>query len=50
MSEKYAIPNHIRIVKAVCVDFIIMLMMGVYSIISLRIRKIEERIEAGRTV
>ena len=34
----------------ICVDFIVMLMMGVYSMISLRIRKIEERIEAGRTV
>lgn len=40
----------IFVVPSRCVDFIIMLMMGVYSMISLRIRKIEERIEAGRTV
>lgn len=31
-----------------CVDFMVMALMGIYSLVSLRLRKIEERIEAGR--
>lgn len=34
----------------ICVDFVIMVLMGIYSMISLRLRKIEERIEAERAV
>lgn len=34
----------------ICMDFIIMVLMGIYSMMSLRIRRIEERIEAGRQV
>lgn len=34
----------------ICVDFVLMLFSGFYSLLSLRLRRMEERIEAGRTV
>lgn len=32
------------------IDLIIMIAVGFYSLLSLRVRKLEERVEAGRTV